>query len=131
MSEQSRNTLSLEQILDAVDHLSPAQVGELERRLAARRAKSCNEAIDETTLVRTATRGLTAASNRRLKHLIARSERGALTPTELPEYQSLAQEVQRLDAARAQAIAELARRWKKSVRAVKARIASEGGKDGG
>jgi predicted transcriptional regulator len=53
-----------------------------------------------------------------------------LTPSQLAEYQSLAQDVQRLDAERAQAIAELARRWGRSVPAVKAEIGCEGGKDG-
>ena len=47
------------------------------------------------------------ATERRLKRLIARSERGRLTAEELVEYQALAQEVQRIDAARAEALAEL------------------------
>ncbi len=126
----ARNPLSLEQILEAVDHLSPAQMGELERRLAVRRAENGNAGLDEATLVRAARCRLTLAAERRLKALIVRSERGTLTPSELSEYQSLAQEVQRLDAARAQAIVELVRRWGKSVRAVKAEIGCEGGGDG-
>ena len=99
--------LSLEQVLEAVDHLSPAQIRELERRLAARRAGNRNEGSDEATLVRAATAQLPAATERRLKRLIARSERGKLTRNELAEYQALAQEVQRLDVARAEALAEL------------------------
>jgi hypothetical protein len=62
--------------------------------------------------------------------VIARSERGKLTRNELAEYQALAQEVQRLDAVRAVALAELARRREKSVRAVKAEIGGEGRSDG-
>jgi len=81
-----------------------------------------NETLDEPALVRSARCRSPATAERRLKALIVRSERGSLNPSELAEYQSLAREVQRLDAARAQAIAELARRWKKSVRAVKAKI---------
>jgi hypothetical protein len=103
---------------------------ELERRMAARRRESGNEGSDEATLVRAATVCLPAAAERRLKRLIARSERGRLTRNELAEYHALAQEVQRLDAARAEALAELARRRGKSVRAVKAEIGCEGGTDG-
>jgi len=126
----ARNPLSLQQILEAVDHLSPAQMGELERRLAARRAENGNALLDEATLVRAAGCRLAAAAERRLKALIVRSERGTLTPSQLTEYQALAQEAQRLDAVRAQAIVELARRSGKSVRAVKAEIGCEAGKDG-
>jgi hypothetical protein len=122
--------LSLEQLLEAVDHLSPSQIHELERRLAARRAGNRNEGSDETTLVQVATGQLPAATEGRLRRLIARSERGKLTRNELAEYQALAQEVQRLDAARAEALAELARRRGKSVRAVKAEIGGEGSSDG-
>jgi hypothetical protein len=62
--------------------------------------------------------------------LIARSERGRLTGDELAEYQTLAQEAQRLDSARVEALAELARRGGKSLRAVKAEIGREGGANG-
>jgi hypothetical protein len=125
-----RNPLSLEQILEALDHLSRAQIDELGRRLAARRMENGNEGPDEPTLVRSAKSRLSAATEHRLKKLIVRSERGTLTPSQLTEYKSLAQEVQRLDAARTQAIAELARRWGKSLRAVKAEIGCESGRDG-
>jgi hypothetical protein len=123
-------SLSLEQILEAVERLSPAKMREFERRMAARRSGPRNDRSDEAALVRAACVRLTAAAERRLKRLIARSERGTLTRNELAEYQSLAQEVQRLDAARAEALAELARRRKKSVQAVKAEIGYEGVKDG-
>jgi hypothetical protein len=126
----ARNPLNLEQILEAVAQLSPAEMDELEHRLAARRVENGNEGLDERTLVRSARCRLTAAAEHRLKELIVRSERGALTPSQLTEYQALAQEVQRLDAVRAQAIAELARRRGKSVRAVTGEIGCEGGEDG-
>jgi hypothetical protein len=122
--------LSLEQLLEAVDRLSPAQRREFERCLAARRAANGDQESDEATLVQAARARLPAAAERRLKRLIARSERGSLTPKELVEYQALAREVQRIDAARAEALAELARRRGKSVRAVKAELGCEGGTDG-
>ena len=122
--------LSLEQLLEAIDRLAPAQRRELERRLAWRRVEDGNEESDEATLVRAAKVRLPEAAERRLKRLIARSERGLLTPEELAEYQALAQEVQRLDAARAEALAELGRRRGKSVRSAKGAISGEGGRDG-
>jgi hypothetical protein len=122
--------LSLEQLLEAIDRLAPAQRRELERRLAWRQVEHGSEESDEAILVRATKVRLPAASERRLKRLIARSERGLLTPEELAEYQALAQEVQRLDAARAEAVAELARRRGKSARSAKGGISGEGGRDG-
>jgi hypothetical protein len=121
------DSLSLEQLLEAVDRLSPAKKREFERRLAARHSDKENEGPDEANLVRVATARLPAAAERRLKRLIHLSERGSLKPNELAEYQALAREVQRLDAARAEATAELARRRRGSVRALKAEIGSHGG----
>ena len=122
--------LSLEQLLEAIDRLAPAQRRELERRLARRRVEDGNEESDEATLLRAAKVRLPAAAERRLKRLIARSERGLLTPEELAEYQALAQEVQRVDAARAEALAELGRRRGKSARSAKGGIRGQGGRDG-
>jgi hypothetical protein len=89
-----------------------------------------NEESDEATLVEAAEVRLSASAERRLKRLIARSERGLLTPEELAEYRALAQEVQRLDAARAEDRAELGRRRGKSARSAMAGISGEGGRDG-
>ena len=122
--------LSLEQLLEAIDRLAPAQRRELERRLAWRRAEEGDEESDEATLVRAAKVCLPAAADRRLKRLIARSERGLLRPEELAEYRAVAQEVQRLDAARAEALVELGRRRGQSVRSTKGGISGEGGRDG-
>jgi hypothetical protein len=122
--------LSLQQLLAAVDRLPPAQLRELELHLAARRTEHGNEEVDEACLIRAATARLPASTERRLKTLIARSERGVLTRSELAEYQALAQEAQHLDAERAEALAELARRRGKSVRAVKAEIGRRVGTNG-
>jgi hypothetical protein len=118
--------LSVEQLLEAVDQLSPGQRREFQRRLAARQAANGNPRPDEGTLIQEARARLPVAAERRLKRLIARSERGLLTKQELADYQSLAQEAQRLDAARAPALAELARRRGQSVQAVKATIDRKG-----
>jgi hypothetical protein len=126
----SPGPLSLEQLLEAIDRLAPAERRELERRLAWRPVKDGNEESDEVTLVRATKVRLPAAAERRLKRMIARSESGLLTPEELAEYQALAQEIQRLDAARTEALAELARRRGNSVRSAKGRMRGEGGRDG-
>jgi hypothetical protein len=122
--------LNVEQLLEAIDRLAPAQRRELGRRLAWRQLEDGNEESDEATLVRAAKARLPVAAARRLKRLIARSERGLLTPEELAEYQALAQEVQRLDAARAEALAELGRRRGKSARSANGGIRGEGRRDG-
>jgi hypothetical protein len=120
--------LSIEQLLEAVDHLSPAEKREFQRRLAARKAPNGRPRPD-AVLIQAARARLPAVAERRLKRLIARSERGQLTPRELADYQSLAQEAQRLDAARAEALAELAQRRGQSVQAVKAEIDRQGRTD--
>ncbi len=122
--------LSLKQLLEEIDRLAPAQRRELERRLAARRAGDGNGGSDDSPPVRAARVRLPAAAERRLKRLIARSERGLLSQKELAEYQSLAQEAQRLDATQAEALAELARRRGMSVPTGKAEKGGEGDRDG-
>lgn len=104
------DSLSVEQLLEAVERLSPAERREFQRRLAAREAANGSAEPDDAALICAAQARLPAAAERRLRRLIARSEGGQLTPKELVDYQALAQEAQRLDAARAEALAELARR---------------------
>jgi hypothetical protein len=130
-ARSARVSLSLEQLLEAVDRLSPTQKREFERRTAARhRSDPRKDRSDEAPLVRAAKAQLTPAADRRIKTLIAQSERGRLTPDELAEYQALAQEVQWLDAARAEALAKLARSRGKSLRSVTAEIGCVAGADG-
>jgi hypothetical protein len=119
----------VEQLLEAVEQLSPAEQREFLSRLAARQAANGRPVPDEATLTQAAEARLPAAAERRLRRLIARSERGQLTPRELADYQALAQEAQRIDAARAEALAELARRRGRSVQAVKAALDREGRTD--
>jgi hypothetical protein len=125
-----RVALTVDQLLEAVDHLSPAQRLEFQRRLAARQDENGVDERDDAALLRAARARLPAAAERRLKRLIARSEQGTLTRRELAEYQGLARDAQRLDAARAEALAELARRRGRSLRAVQAEVRRQGGRDG-
>jgi len=113
---------SVKQLLDAVDDLSPAEQRELQRRLAARQAANGSPGPDEVSLIRTARARLPARAERRLLRLIAKSEPGHLTPKELTGCQSLAEEAQRIDTARAEALAQLAHRRGQSVQAVQAAI---------
>jgi hypothetical protein len=100
--------LSVEQLLQAVDRLSPAEQAEFQSRLAARQTSNGSQVADEARLIQAARARLPEAAECRLKKLIARSERGQLTARELADYQRLAEEAQRIDAARAEALAELA-----------------------
>jgi hypothetical protein len=122
-------SLSVEQILEAVERLSPTEQRELQCRLAARQAADGGAGLEDVALVRAAQARLPAAAERRLRQLIARSERGRLTPKELDDYRSLAQQAQRIDAARAEALAELVRRGRPA-RAVQAKRDCEGHTDG-
>src|SRR5204863_8982568 len=88
---------SVEQLLNAVERLSPAELGEFQRRLAARRMGNGEPARDEAVLLQASKARLPAPAQRRLKKLIAKSERGSLTPKELADYQGLAQQAQRID----------------------------------
>jgi hypothetical protein len=128
MASARPNPRSVDLLLEEVERLSPAEQREFQRRLAARQTANGGPGPDEATLIRTAQARLPAALERRLRRLIARSERGQLTPKELADYQSLAEQAQRIDAARAEALAELARLRGQSVQAVQASIA--GRKDG-
>src|SRR6516165_9608306 len=120
---------SVEQLLEAVERLSPAERREFQRRLAARQEGNSRIDPDEAALLQAAQARLPTAAERRLRRLIARSERGQLTPQELADYQHLAQEAQRIDAERAEALAQLARLRGQSIQAVKAALDREGRAD--
>lgn len=117
------SSLSVEQLLEAVARLSPTEQREFQRRLAARQAANGSSEPEEATLIQAARSRLPAAAERRLRKLIERSERGALTPRDLADYQSLAEQAQQIDAARAEALAKLAQRQGLSVQAMKATAA--------
>jgi|SRR6516165_2684696 hypothetical protein len=121
---------SVEQLLEAVERLSPAERREFQRRLAARQEGNSRIDPDEAALLQAAQARLPTAAERRLRRLIARSERGQLTPQELADYQSLTQQAQRIDAARAEALRKLARRKGPSPQAATAVLEREGRADG-
>ena len=129
-SGSKTHSLSVEELLEAVAKLSPAERREFQDRFTAVEAGNGDARADETALVLAARARLPAALERRLRRLIARSERQQLTAKELADYQALTREVQRIDAVRAEALAELARRRNQSVRDVQAAIDREGRADG-
>jgi hypothetical protein len=124
------SSLRVEKLLQAVDRLSAAERLEFQRLLAGRQTRNGSQAPDQASLIEAAQARLPAAAERRLKKLIARSERGQLTPQQLADYQALAQEAQRIDAARAEALAELARCRGESVETIQSEIEREGTTDG-
>lgn len=114
--------LSVEQLLEAVESLSPDERREFQRRLPLQLTANGHRDPDEDALIRAARSRLSSKAERRLRKLIARSERGLLTTQELADYQTLAQESQRLDAARIEALTSLARLKGRSIQAVKAAL---------
>jgi hypothetical protein len=120
---------NVEQLLEAVEQLSPAEQREFQRRLAVRQAANGSTVQEEAKLIQAAQARLSAAAERCLRRLIARSERGRLTPHELADYQALAQEAQSIDAARADALAKLSHLQGRSIRAVQAALDREGHTD--
>lgn len=84
---------------------------------------------EEATLIRATKKRLPAADERRLKWLIAKSERGTLTPKELEEYRSLVQQAEQLNVKRVEALAELVRRRGKPARVIMQEIGWKSGEE--
>jgi hypothetical protein len=122
--------LTVEHLMTAVKQLSPAELREFMRQFAEWQEQNGKQADEEAALIQATKARLPAADERRLKRLIAKSERGTLTPKELEEYRSLAQQAERLNVKRVEALAELVRRRGKPARAVMREIGWEGGDDG-
>jgi hypothetical protein len=114
--------LTVEHLMAAVKLLSPAELREFAQQFAAWQEKNGAQADKEAALVQATNARLPIADERRLKRLIAKSERGTLTPKELDEYRLLAQRTEQLNVTRVEAFAEIVRRrgnlcrwsWRKS-----------------
>jgi hypothetical protein len=102
--------LTVEHLMTAVRRLSPAEWREFKRQLDEWQAQNGTHDEVDAELLQAAQARLPVGDERRLKRLIAKSERGALTPAELEEYRSLARQAEQLDVSRAAAMAELVRR---------------------
>ncbi len=122
--------LSVEQLLEAVKHLSPAELREFRQQFTAWQDQNGKPAEDDAALLRTAQARLPAAEQRRLRRLIAKSEQGTLTSQEQDHYQALAQRAERLTVARTEALAELVRRRGQPAHEVMAEIGWKDDADG-
>ncbi len=122
--------LSAEELLEAIQHLSPAELGTFRRRFAAAQDRNGRRAEDEAVLLQAAKARLPMTEKRRLKRLLAKSERGTLSLKELAQYRALAQRAERLDVERVEALAELVRRRGKPLGVVLKEIGGEGDMDG-
>ncbi len=119
--------LSVEQLVNAVKQLSPAEWLAFERQLAEWREQNGKTEKSEAALIGATKTRLPAADERRLKRLISKSERGTLTAKELEEYRALAQQAERLNVTRVEALAELVKRRGKPAREVMQEIGWESG----
>lgn len=102
--------LTVEHVMAAVKHFSPDKLHEFKRQFAAWQRQNGEPAVEEAKLVQATKMRLSVAEARQLKRLIAKSERGTLTPKGLDAYRALAQQAEQLNVARMEALAELVQR---------------------
>ena len=117
------------QLMETLKQLRPAELHEFKRRFAKWQQQDDGGAEEEAALLGACKARLSAVDERRLKKLIAKSERGALRPGDLADYRALVRRAEKLDAARLTALTQLARRWGKPVREIMEAIGWEGGDD--
>jgi hypothetical protein len=122
--------LSVEELLGAVQQLSPAELHEFKRQFIAWENPNGRWPEEEAALVQAANARLPTTEERRLRPLTAKSEQCTLTQKELAQYRVLAQRAERLNASRAEALAELVRRRGQPARVVMEEIGWEGCTDG-
>jgi hypothetical protein len=128
-SAQSSADSTVPQLMASVMQLTPAELREFKRRFAKWQQEHGGQADNEAALIQACKSRLTAADDRRLNKLIAKSERESLSADELEDYRTLVRKSERLDATRLAALTQLATQWGKPVRAVMRAIGWEGGED--
>jgi hypothetical protein len=122
--------LTVEQLINAVKQLSPAEWREFQRQLTKWRKQNGKQEKTEAALIQATQARLPIADERRFKRLIAKSERGTLTAKELEQYRALAQQAERLNVTRLEALAELVKRRGKPAQIVMQEIGWESGESG-
>ena len=127
---QAPEPMTVKNLMAAVKQLSPAELREFERQLAEWQGQNGGQEKSEAELIEETRLRLPAADQKRLKRLIAKSERGALTTEEWDNYRALAQRAEEIDVKRAEALAELVRRRGKPARTVMKEIGWASGSDG-
>src|SRR5262249_8611816 len=104
--------LTVKHLMAAIKQLSPAELHEFLRHFIAWQKRHSQHTDDtqtdaDTALTQRTKAHLPTVEMRRLKQLMAKSERGTLTPKELNEYRALAQRAEQLNVTRVEALAEL------------------------
>ncbi len=127
-SGQNSPPLTVPELMGTIKQLSPAKLRQFTRAFA-RWQQHSERPQDDEALVEACRARLAPAEERRLRKLIAKSERGILTAKELENYQALVRRAEALDATRLAALTQLAKRWDKPVRTVMQIVGWEGGKD--
>ena len=102
--------LTVEHLMAAVKQFSPDELREFKRQFAEWQGQNGEQTAEDARLIQATKMRLPVAEARRLKRLIAKSERGTLTPKELDAYRTLAQQAEKLNVARMEALAELVQR---------------------
>src|SRR5207249_4317252 len=107
-----------EHLMAAVQQMSHSEWREFKQRLAEWEARNGAGEETEAELIAATQVRLPLADERRLRRLASKSERRTLTPKELEEYRTLAQQAERLDVTRVEALAKLVRRRGQPARVV-------------
>lgn len=122
--------LSVEHLKAAAQQLSSDELQAFTAWLVAWQQKHHRLENEDAALIEVIRMRLPAEDVKRLKRLIAKSERGVLTPKELETYRTLAQQAEQLNAKRMEALAELARRQDKPANLIMQELGWESGEDG-
>jgi hypothetical protein len=122
--------LTVEHLKTAVKQLSLDELHTFTEWLVTWQQQHSVPQDEDAALVQATKTRLPAADEQRLKRLIAKSERGTLTPKELGTYRTLAQQAEQLNVTRMEALAALVRRQGKPVRVIMEEIGWESGEDG-
>ena len=102
-AQRVSTALTVDQLLDGVKRLPPSSLREFRRRFLTWQNENGHAAEPKQG----PSDRLSAAEEQRLKRLIARSERGLLTPEDLAEYRTLARRAEQVSATRLQELGEL------------------------
>ena len=125
---------TVESLLRQFEYLPAEAQREFYRRLTAKRTVRAKQRAEsnsarEASLVQTTKSRLSRRDDRRIRQLIAKSERGQLSAAELKEYRTLTLKAEQLSVVRVQALAELVRLRGKSARMVMEEIGWESPND--
>ncbi len=123
--------LTVEQLVNAVKQLSPAEWREFQRQLTKWRKQNGKQEKTEANLLACVEENsrLPAAEQRRYERLRRKCERRTLTERELTEYQSLLQQLEARNVKRIEALIALAKRRGTTLRGVMAQLGLKGEDD--